>query len=63
MDKVATTASYASAGIVSIFGFSVNEFVALAGILLGIATWLTNLIYRHLHYKLEKGKSDADPKG
>ncbi len=62
MDKISTGTAYATAGFATVFGFTVNEFVAFAGIAIALATFLGNLVFKYLHYKLEKGKTDARSK-
>ena len=56
--EVATSASYTlSAGTV-IAGLTINEVAAIGGLVLAIATFAINWIYRHRHYQLAKSQSD-----
>lgn len=51
-----TTASYLSSFGISAVSLNVNEAVALAGLVLALATFLINWRYKHLHYKLVQKK-------
>lgn len=45
IEQLAKAATYGGSGVAVIFGLSVNEFAALVGILIGIAGYITNLIF------------------
>lgn len=47
-----TAAAYASSFGISALSITVNEFVAVAGLVLAFATFVVNWRYRHLHYRL-----------
>ncbi|KJS35909.1 MAG: hypothetical protein VR70_14910 [Rhodospirillaceae bacterium BRH_c57] len=61
-DKSSTTAYLASLTVAG-GSLSVNEAVALAGLVLAVATFAANLVYKHLHYRLEKARLDAERTG
>jgi hypothetical protein len=53
MDRHQSTAlAYASSLGTAAFGLTVNELVAIGGLLLALATFALNWRYKHLHYKL-----------
>ncbi len=52
---ITTAASYAtSAGTTAIGVWTVNEWAAIGGLFLAAATFIVNLVYRHLHHKMLK---------
>lgn len=62
-DKLATGASYATNAATAlggtltlIGGLSLNEWLAISGIILGFATFIINWLYKHRHYKLATEK-------
>ena len=59
MDRVTGPASYTTSAMLTIFGITVNEWLALTGIILGIGTFIVNLYYKREHLKLAK-KNKAD---
>lgn len=63
MSELTSKASYITSAAVTFGGgLSLNEFVALAGIVLGVGTFLVNWRYKHLHYKMERAKNVAEKK-
>ncbi len=53
-EKTTTAASYITSGTMTLVGgYTVNEWLAVTGIILGIATFIVNWVYKHKHYKLE----------
>lgn len=54
-----TTLSYASSLGTVAFSLSVNEVVALGGLVLALMTFLINWRYKHLHYRLAAAKTAA----
>ena len=44
--------AYGTSAATTICGLTVNEAVALAGLLLAIGTFAVNWIYKHLNYRL-----------
>ncbi|MCZ4281712.1 HP1 family phage holin [Kiloniella laminariae] len=61
MEKIPTTTAYIASGVATIFGLTVNEFVAFAGVTIALLTFMTNLIFKYLHYRLEKEKQHDRP--
>ena len=49
-----TAASYTASINLGVWGLTVNEWVALIGVGLAVATFVVNSIYKHLNYKLNK---------
>jgi hypothetical protein len=44
-------ASYAAASVAGLYGLTVNEWVAVGGLLLALLTFLTNVVFKWLHYR------------
>ena len=53
-EKIATAASYSASVVTTITGLTINEWVALGGLCIGLATFLVNLWYRHQLLKLQR---------
>ncbi len=54
-ERVATGTSYAVGAATSIFGtMTANEVAAYGGLLIGVLTFVVNVIYKVLHYRLAK---------
>lgn len=51
IEKTATAVSYSASAVTTIAGLSINEWVAVGGLLIGIATFVTN---KHQHLKLDR---------
>lgn len=61
MSDLTSKASYTTSTLVTVLGgISLNEFAAITGAVLALATFLVNWRYKHLHYKLKKDGKDAD---
>ena len=63
MERVATTVTYSASGATVIAGLALNEWIALAGLIVAIATFGITWLYKHRHYKLaerqvEQGQVD-----
>ena len=57
----ASLAGYTAAGgTITVAGFTTNEIAMLVGVVIGIATFAVNWVYRHRSYKLEKARFDYD---
>lgn len=57
MERTITAASYTASGGAGLWGaITFNEWMAGFGVILALATFIVNLTYRHLHYRLEKQK-------
>lgn len=54
----AYTTSLATSGVA--LGLNVNEMIAISGLALAVATFVVNLIYKHLHYKLAAKKESMN---
>lgn len=54
LEKAASPTTYSASTITVITGVSFNEWVALAGLGLGIATFFVNWWYKREHLKLSR---------
>jgi hypothetical protein len=54
--KAASAATYVGGGTAFIGGLTANEFAAISGVVIAVAGFVVNWIYKHKHYKLEKQK-------
>jgi tetrahydromethanopterin S-methyltransferase subunit G len=61
--EIATKASYTTTAGSIIFGLTINEIGVLIGIVLGIATYVTNLIFRLKHLSLERDYKERQLRG
>lgn len=53
MTDKTTVASYTTSATITVLGgLTINEWMALIGIILGIATFAVNWFYKYKHYKL-----------
>jgi len=55
---ISATAYSASGGTVAAGWLTLNEWALITGIAGTILTIAINIVYKHLHYKLEKAKTD-----
>ncbi|MBT11848.1 MAG: hypothetical protein CMI02_07425 [Oceanospirillaceae bacterium] len=53
-DKASTAASYTASAVTTLAGLTINEWVAIGGLLIGVATFLTNLWYRREQLKIQR---------
>lgn len=61
MSNSFSTAAYvASGGTVAVGTLTANEIAALAGVFLAFATFVVNVVYKHLHYRLVKVQAERD---
>lgn len=52
---VATKISYTASGGIAVFGvFNIGEIALIVGMLLSLATFIVNWVYREKHYRLGK---------
>lgn len=58
-DKVSTAGSYAASAFTTLLGLSINEWVALGGLLIGFGTFLTNLWFRREQLKVQREQRHA----
>jgi len=61
--EIATGTSYTAAGGTIVFGLTINEIGVLIGIVLGIATYITNLVFRLKHLSLERDYKERQLRG
>lgn len=61
-DKTATAASYVTSIGAFGAGMTLNEVVALIGVALAVLTFLVNVAFKVLHYRLQKARHDAEIK-
>ena len=59
MEKGNLVTAYTAAFITIVSGMTVNEFVALGGLLIGLATFVINWLYKHKNFKLEEQRTAA----
>lgn len=55
--KAANAATYGGGSSAVFFGLTANEFAAIGGLLIGIIGLAVNIWYKHLHYKIAKGRA------
>ncbi|WP_283130784.1 phage holin [Enterovibrio norvegicus] len=60
MSELATPTAYASSFIMTIAGLTINEWVALGGLFIGVATFAVNWWYKHVQTKIMQDKQDLD---
>lgn len=60
MEKLNVGINYSASAVTVIAGFTINEWVALGGLLIGLATLLTNFWYKREHLKLRRKDLDDD---
>lgn len=61
MSNSSSTATYvASGGTVAVGTLTANEVAAFAGVFIAFATFVVNIVYKHLHYKLAKAQVERD---
>ena len=58
-DKPNVVASYSAASVTTIMGLSINEWVAVAGIALGLATFITNVYFKYAMLKIQRNASNT----
>ncbi len=60
MNQSTSAVSYSASAVTTLAGLSINEWVALGGFLIGVATFVVNWRYKHIQTKimLEQGKHD-----
>ena len=61
-EKIATAVSYSASAITTITGLTINEWVALGGLCIGLATFIVNLWYRREYLKLQRQREAHDQK-
>jgi hypothetical protein len=61
-DKISTGISYAASAVTTVAGLTINEWVAIGGLLIGVGTFLTNVWYRRQQLKLQRELGQIDPK-
>lgn len=54
MEKSTVAAAYWASLITTLNGLSINEWVAIGGLMIGVATFLTNLWFKREHLKLAR---------
>ncbi|WP_434361040.1 phage holin family protein [Parasalinivibrio latis] len=62
MEKLNVGVSYSASVVTVIAGLTINDWVALGGLLIGLITLVTNLWYKRENLKLQKKarRHDAD---
>ncbi|WP_022960286.1 phage holin [Spongiibacter tropicus] len=59
-DKASTVGSYAASAVTTLAGLTINEWVAIGGLLIGAATFAVNVWFRHEQLKIQRDKARAD---
>lgn len=54
MEKSTVATAYWASFITTVNGLSINEWVAVGGLMIGIATFLTNLWFKREHLKIAR---------
>lgn len=54
MEKTTVAVSYWTSFIVTVNGLSINQWVAIGGFMIGLATFLTNLWFKREHLKIAR---------
>jgi len=52
MEKSTVAAAYSASVTTTLAGYSINEWVAIGGLLIGLVTCLTNVWFKREHLKL-----------
>ncbi|USH01097.1 phage holin family protein [Grimontia kaedaensis] len=60
MEKLNVGINYGASAVTVIAGLTINEWVALGGLLIGLATLATNLWYKREALKLQKRERHDD---
>ena len=61
MDKLTTPVSYVTSATMTVLGgLTINEWMAVIGIILGIATFVVNWFYKHKQFKQAQKSREAD---
>jgi hypothetical protein len=54
MEKSTVATAYWASLITTVNGLSINEWVAIGGLMIGVATFLTNLWFKREHLKIAR---------
>jgi len=54
MEKTTVATAYWVSLVTTVNGLSINEWVAVGGLMIGVATFCTNLWFKHEHLKLAR---------
>ena len=60
MEKSTVVTAYGASFTTTIAGLSMNEWVAIGGLVIGVATFLTNLWFKHEHLKLAQKQAQGE---
>ncbi|MFL7024270.1 phage holin [Enterovibrio norvegicus] len=60
MNESASAISYSASAVTTMAGLTFNEWVALGGFLIGVATFAVNWWYKHAQTKIMQDKQDQD---
>ena len=58
-EKANLAATYSASAVTTLAGLTINEWVALAGIGLGVGTFCINWWYKHQHLKLDRNRTHS----
>ena len=56
-DKASTAGSYLASVLTTLAGLTINEWVAIGGLLIGLATFWVNFWFRHEQLKIQREKA------
>lgn len=57
-EKATVAATYSASAVTTMAGLTINEWVALGGFLIGVATFAVNLWFKREHLKIERNRSN-----
>lgn len=60
MNDTASAISYSASVVTTVAGFTINEWVALGGFLIGVATFAVNWWYKHVQTKILQDQNKQD---
>lgn len=60
MEKSNVVTAYSASLTATVAGLSINEWVAVGGLLIGVATFLTNIWFKREHLKLARKQHNGE---
>ncbi|WP_438461954.1 phage holin [Marinomonas sp. PE14-40] len=60
MEKSTVVTAYGASFTATFMGYSINEWVAIGGLVIGLATFLTNLWFKREHLKLAQKQAQGE---
>ncbi|ASX25881.1 phage holin [Candidatus Williamhamiltonella defendens] len=62
IEKATVATTYTASAVTTMAGLTINEWVALGGFLMGVATFVVNLWFKREHLNIERQRNQADGK-